>query len=497
MRRKLLDLPLPGVLAAMVLGAVAVFAVTAVFGLFNPRDTSQPEGAVVAAALRIARGEPLYLDLAKGPYITAMYGPFLYAVLGGITRVIHGGIEGAYLAGRLVSLLAALACAALVVHLSRRHGASPAAARIAGGLFLASPLILPVAYSSRSDVPAAALALSGVALFERWAGSRRRYLAALPLVAALFTKQTAVAAVLAIALAMLWDRRPARAAVFAAAVAVPGAIILAALIRATGGLAAVNLLEVPGASPLSLVSRPLGGLANFLGMAALPLVLTAPVLPRLLQGEEKLRLPLCYAAATLAVSAAASAKLGSDTYYFMEPAAAILILSSLGLTRLLGDGKKRLEDGQALLAAGAFAVLLAGSVGTTARMGEYRYQSNREVIRLAASAPGDVLIEDENVALKCGKPVTIMDAFAFAYMERRGRWDAGPLNRRILERRFALIILRSPVEHPSHYQGETYWADSTLAAIARAYERDGTVDGYPIYRPRREAGLLAKEGDRS
>ena len=497
MRRRLLELPLSGVLATLVLGAVAVFAVTALFGLFNPRDTSQPEGAVVAAALRLAHGEPLYLDLAKGPYITAMYGPLLYAVLGGITRVMHAEVQGAYLAGRLVSLLAALACAGLVVHLSRRHGASPAAARIAGGLFLASPLILPVAYSSRSDVLAVALALAGVALFERWAGTPRRYLAALPLVAALFTKQTAVAAVMAVALAMLWDRRPAGAAAFVAAVAVPSAIILAILIRATGGLAAVNLLEVPGASPLSPVSRPLGALANFLGMAALPLLLTAPVLPRLLRGEERLRLPLCYAATTLLVSAAASAKLGSDAYYFMEPAAALLILSSVGITQLLGDGNRRLEDGQALLAAGAFAVLLAGSVGTTARMGEYRYQSNRDVIRLAASAPGDVLIEDENVALKCGKPVTIMDPFAFAYLERRGRWDASPLNRRILERRFGVIILRSPVEHPSHYQEETYWADSTLAAIGKAYEREGTVDGYLIYRPRPEAGLLAREGDRS
>ena len=33
---------------ALVALAVGVFLVTALFGLFNPRDTSQPEGAVVA-----------------------------------------------------------------------------------------------------------------------------------------------------------------------------------------------------------------------------------------------------------------------------------------------------------------------------------------------------------------------------------------------------------------------------------------------------------------
>ena len=492
--RRLLNLPLSGALSAMVLLAVLVFLVTALFGLFNPRDTSQPEGAVVAGALRLARGEPLYLDLAKGPYITAMYGPLIYAVLGAVVKVTHSGVWGAYFAGRLLSLLAALACAGLVVHLSQRHGAARSTAWMAGGLFLASPLILPVAYSSRSDVPALALALAGVALYVRFAGSARRYLAAAPLVAAAYTKQTALAAVAAIALTLLLERKPRAAVAFVAAVAVPCGIILALLVHSTGGLAAVNLLEVPGASPMSPVSRPLGALANFLGAAALPLILAAVALPRLIRGEKALRLPLVYSLTSLLFSAAASAKLGSDAYYFMEPLAATLILSSAGLTALLAGEGRRLGDGQAILVAGVFAILLAGSVGSTARMGEYRYSPNSEVIRLASSSPGEALIEDENVALKCGKPVTIMDPFAFAYLERQGRWDPGPLNRRILERRFGIIILRAPVEHPSHFQDEIYWADSTLEAIGRAYRREGTVDGYVIYRPQDDSGLRARDG---
>jgi hypothetical protein len=496
MRERFLAIPLAKALAGMVAAAILFFLVTASFGLFNPRDTSQPEGAVVAAALRVAHGEPLYLDVHKGPYVTAMYGPLLYALLGFLVRISGSGVEGAYLAGRLVSLLSALACAGLVGWLSRRYGASRPAAWIAGGLFLASPLILPVAYSSRSDVPALALSLAGLAWFERWSESPLRLLAALPLVAAAFTKQTALGAAAAIVFFLLISGKRARALILLAAVAAPCAAILFFLTRATGGLARVNLLEVPGASPLSLVSRPLGGLSGFLAMAALPLVLSARLLPRLLRWDRALRLPCCYLAVSLAVSAAASAKLGSDFYYFMEPLAAALILAGVSLTALL-EGRHRLEDQEALLAAGVFGILLAGSVGATARMGEYAYQSNREVIRLAAAAPGDVLIEDENVALKCGKPLTMMDPFAFAYMERRGRWDAEPLNRRILDHDFGVIVLRSPVEHPSHYQGETYWPDTTLAAIGRAYRPEGIVDGYIVYRPRLEPASVARQGDRS
>lgn len=491
MRQRLLSLPLSTLAAWLVAGAVAVFLVTALFGLFNPRDTSQPEGAVVAAAVRVARGEPLYLDVHKGPYVTAMYGPLLYLILGWTVRLTGAEIEGAYLAGRLLSLASALLCGWLVSHLARRAGASAAAARIAGGLFVASPLILPVAYSSRSDVPAVALALIGVTLFQRWADSRMRALAAIPLVAAAYTKQTALAAALGIVLSLFLARRVRQGLGFGVAVALPCAAILAILIRATHGLAALNLLEVPGASPMSLVSRPLGGLLNFLTLGALPLILAVLSLPRLAAGDPRLTFPACYAVAALAVSLAASAKLGSDTYYFIEPLAATLILSAVGLTSLLETHPGTLADTPACLAAGAFAILVAASIGTTARSGEYRYRPNDRVIGLAASAPGDVLIEDENVALKCGKPLTMMDPYAFAYLNRRGRWDAGPLNRRILSRQFGAIILRSPIEHPSHYQGEAYWSEGTLAAIGRAYEPEGTVDGYVVYRPRPAAGGLA------
>jgi len=496
MRERFLVTPLGTAAGGLAAVAVLIFLITALFGLFNPRDTSQPEGAVVAAALRVANGDPLYLDVQKGPYVTTMYGPFFYLVLGGILRVLNARVTGAYLAGRLLSLGSALAGAALVGYLSGRYGASRPARWIASGLFLASPLILPVAYSSRTDVLAATLALAGVALFERWADSSRCYLAAVPLVAAIYTKQTTLAALLAIVLFLLLRRRPARAMGMAAAVIVPGAAILFLLIRATRGLASLNLIQVPGASPLSLLSRPAGGLVNFVSLAALPLILAAPVLPRLIRGDWSLRLPLCYAGAALAVSLASSAKLGSDTYYFIEPLAATLLLSAVGLTSLLGEGKT-LSDRMGLLTFGALLVLLSGTVGMTVRTGEYRYVPNDGAIRVAAAAPGDVLIEDENVALKCGKPVTMMDPFAFAYMQRRGLWDAGPLNRRIEDRQFGVIILRSPIEHPSHYQGATYWPDETLSAIGRAYVSGETVDGYVVYRPRPAMGEVARERGRS
>jgi len=159
--------------------------------------------------------------------------------------------------------------------------------------------------------------------------------------------------------------------------------------------------------------------------------------------------------------------------------------------------RKSLSDRSALPTFGVLLILLTGTIGLTVQGGEYRYLPNDAVIRVAAAAAGDVLIEDENVALKCGKPVTMMDPFSFAYLQRQGLWDARPLNRRILARDFGVIILRSPIEHPSHYQGETYWPDETLSAIGRAYARDRTVDGFVIYRPKPPVGEVAGLGDRT
>jgi hypothetical protein len=149
MKLKTLSLDLRVLLGVLVAFAVGVFLVTALFGLFNPRDTSQPEGAVVAGAMRVAHGEPLFLDIRRGPYVTAMYGPFIYITLGGLVKLFGAGITGAYLLGRVLSLLSAIACAAMVAGLSRRCGANSFGAWIAGGLFLASPVILPVAYSTK------------------------------------------------------------------------------------------------------------------------------------------------------------------------------------------------------------------------------------------------------------------------------------------------------------------------------------------------------------
>ncbi len=494
MTGRIAELEVRTLVGVLVCGAVAVFVLAAAFGLFNPQDTSQPEGAVVAAALRVSHGEPLFLNIHKGPYVTAMYGPVLYLTLGAVTRLFGAGVDGAYLLGRILALASAVASALILIRLARHAGADRFGARVAGGLFLASPIILPVAYSSRSDVPALALSLLGVLIYTMHADSPRRYWAILPLVAAAFTKQTALAATLAIALHLAWEKKPGRAILFIGAVAAPCLAIMLGLDRFTGGLATMNLFEVPGSSPLSFVSRPLGGLAVFLGLAALPLILAAPAL---LSGPDaKLRLPACYLLVSVAVSMAASTKLGSDTYYFMEPLAASLILAGAGLARLAGREGATLQQAPAALLAGLFCVGIASSVGMTGRMAEFRYRSNEEAVRIAAEAPGDVLIEDENVALKCGKPLTIMDPFAFAYMEKRGRWDPGPLNRRILAREFGAILLRSPLEHPSHYQGENYWAPTTLQAMDRAYRMDRIVDGLFVYRPRAEQAARAA-GERS
>jgi len=485
MKGKLSSIGVKRIIVALLAAALGVFAAAALFGLFNPRDTSQPEGALVAGALRVARSQPLFLDIRKGPYVTAMYGPLIYMMLGGLVKALGTGIQGAYLLGRLLSLFSALACAGMVAALCRRCGADRFSARVAGGLFLASPVILPVAYSTRSDVPALALALLGVTLFLQWEHSPRCYLAILPLVAAAFTKQTTLAATLAIGLYLLLEGRLKKAILLVSGVLAACGTILWLLDRATGGLAALNLLVVPGASPLNLGSRPLGALAGFLSSAALPLMLAAPAIGMRIRGDRALRFPVCYALTALAVAMAGSTKLGSDTYYFMEPLAASLILAGVGLGALM-PVRDRLEEPFAAFLAGLFAVGIASSTGQAAKMAEFRYEPNHDVIRLAAQAPGDVLIEDENVALKCGKPLTIMDPFAFAYMEKRARWDAGPLNRRILAQDFGAIILRSPVEHPSHYQGEIYWAATTLQAMERAYRMDARVDGYFVYRPRKE-----------
>jgi len=167
-------------------------------------------------------GEPLYLDLARVPTSRDVW-PLLYAFLGRLSADPRGS-RRAYLAGRVVSLLAALGSALLVTHLSRRH--APPGRRLDrwGAVPRVSPHppggpTPPVRRSCRDAGPRGWLCSSGgpARPGSTWRPCR---------CGGCLHQADGLAAVLAIALTLLLSEKAGERRAFAASVAVPCAVIL-------------------------------------------------------------------------------------------------------------------------------------------------------------------------------------------------------------------------------------------------------------------------------
>ena len=240
---------------------VAPFAVSVAVALVSsavamvgePHPYFGDPSGVETDANALARGGPVYQDPAAG-YTPLNYPPLLPAIAAALDQLWFWNGWTA-----LVSLLAGAALAALAAaHAWRPGPAARAAAAVAavGAGALAWWLVACVPfnflYAPRPDQLSWALALGGLlALGGAARGSGRRAVAMVALLtAAVWTKQTAVAAVLAAVVVLAWlavtGRVPwRRAAVLVAALAAVNAAILAVLVLTTHGWAWTFMVDVP------------------------------------------------------------------------------------------------------------------------------------------------------------------------------------------------------------------------------------------------------------
>ncbi len=205
-------------------------------------DIEWMEGGMLAHAWRLRHGLGIYtLPSADWvPYIYPPLYPWLLSLLG----------EPSYAAARSLSFLATLAAAAAAVFAARRERAGWGFAAAAGLLFLS-------AYDdggsffdlARNDALAIGLGAWAMALCR--AGSPPAVTAGGLLLFLAFTAKHNLAAVGLPILLWLWRYRGwRRAALFAAASALPALIFLGAMQLATEGRFLVYLLQVPAGHPL-------------------------------------------------------------------------------------------------------------------------------------------------------------------------------------------------------------------------------------------------------
>ena len=483
---------------------------------FYPYDLNYGEGYVLNDALRLVRGEPVWGDINQFPMVRSPYPP-LYLLVTGLLAAPWPS----FLGPRLVSFVSTLTIGALLFWHGRRASRFSSRAwlpgAVAAGLWFGSTFVYQWAPLARVDMLGLALGLGAVLLVERVyapprpdtakrdgpaplsapmgevegarggnSGPRVRHtdllLAAALCSLALLTKQTNIAAPLAITI-YLALRRDVRALWFAGLVITVVVGITLALNMASAGQYAQHVLFGNAANPYH-VGRAGEMIGLFLPINALAIVGAGWAIllhwARLRPTPIGVYIPL--AVATVLTAGNTS----SDVNYFLEPTLALALAAPLAL-RAAESGIPRgslLGPGLALAQLALLVHFPNGwmvhyppgpAKGSTPVAEDVRVGNRVEAI--VRSAESSALVELAGFAVLAGAPVWIqpIDLQAEA---RQGRWTPDLLSASFAERRWSTVVLSYKLLPPD-----------SMAAFERGYEQtDGLASpngfSYFVYKPR-------------
>jgi hypothetical protein len=413
------------------LASLAALALFATWAQLCPYALDYGEGPLCDQARRLAGGEGLYrADWITPPFVVDNYPPLYPLLMAAASRLLRVSFLGA---GRLLSTLAALACAALLARLARGVTGDCAAGRVAAALFLSHAFVLEWAIVARVDLVALAWSLGALAIAQANPSSLSAAIgAAVCVVLAMFTKQTYVVAAPLTCSFWLARHRRAGAIVFVVTVAALAAGAIEALNHETAGgfVHHVVVANYNHYEPMRLV--------EFGGRFA---AASAPALLFLIWrgagwASASSRSLVVYAATSM-TAALAVGKVGSWHNYLLEPIAAMALLSATVLPR---DATTRLS----VRLVGAQAVwgiaLAAALLGT--KLAEVAAQ--RRLAALVRATDGPVLADDMMVTVvESGRRIEFQP-FEMRQLERAGRWRPNALLAALCAKRYALVVLRQP-----------------------------------------------------
>ena len=458
-------------------------------GILFPYQLDYGEGFLLHFVRQLSRGQPIYKSIQGYPYITANYPPLVLVLALALTPLL--GVT--YAAGRVWTLLAVVACAAVIFAWVRREGRQWLPALAAALVFVGSPYIYHWAPLFRVDLVGLALTLGGLYAVWRAVEDRRPrmlWLAALLFVAGLYAKQSFLFAPVA-ALAYLFffvDRW--RAVKMAATVLVLGGGLFLLANALTGGgfwegLVLSNV--IPFLWP-DLWQQ----LGDFFGVFAILTLLTVWYLvdkywlDRVTTVRSKVSPLDLYLPAAL-VSLWFAGKAGAWENYFFEALAALTLGAGLGLARLDRAGRPGMR---ALVPTLVLApLLLLAQVAlmwhtprTASRYLDLTRSSNAAMAPILAMTPDPIVSEDMGLLVTNGKVLDYL-SFQYSQLARAGRWDQTWELDQLRGQALNMVILeRGTRLDPDRYGRFTR---EFLSELDRNYAHTGIIGKYELYEPDR------------
>jgi len=481
--------------------AVVFFLVYTTWAVLHPYPLDYGEAPLVDQAVRLATGENIYrADLSSPPYTISNYPPLYILLLAPFVKLFGP----TFLAGRIISVVSALASATFLSLIIYSQTKNRLAAATTGMFLLANPYVTHWSGLLRIDLLALAFSTAALYLLIKQPASKRRMIAgALLLVAAIFTRQSyALAAPLA-AFVGLWfqpssqdshdaafgrrtrflsfDVTPSRRRALGLAVMVGGLVLLLFFI--------LNIIT-HGGFYFNVVTANV----NEFDMEQLEWHLsqlrdTAPILLALsgiflLIAHRKLRFWPLLASYLIGATLASLTigKIGSNVNYLLELSAALSLVAGAAIA---WAGEHRWL--RAILL-----VLLSLQVGLLIQTTSDDYMDQllerrgflheiRELEALVAGSDG-IVLADEYMGLITlqGQPLYIQP-FELTQLANAGAWDQRPFVEKIHNKEFPLVLIHHFPGFPVY---EQRWTPDMLSAIEKNYILFHSLADTFVYRAR-------------
>ncbi len=434
-----------------------------------PFDLDQGEGYDAWSAWMVNLGQLPYTTNADFPYYSSNYPP-LWSYLVSIPMAWAGpGLASA----RLISTISAVAVAGVLGVAAQRLSGRSLAGFLAAGFFLASPYVFHTTPLARVNSLALLAAVVGLTLLEQ-PTRRRVLLGSVALLAALFTKPTALDATLAGVLSVLL-RQPRLGLLAAGLIGGLGIAGLGALMVMTRGAFWLNVVT-GNTNPFDL-NQLAAYMSNF---SLLHCVLIALALAEIVwMVRRRCWSPWALYGVAAGVAALGVAKWGAGESYFLGAIAALCVLAGIWVARFLDSMPPASLRWMLGLALFIQAVLMAhagvsdvlpwlpdrGPQGTF--LGHAPTLEDRLAGRSLSDqirhSRGPVLSEDPSFAVVAGQPL-VGNATHLRNLYLAGLWDPSPVVNDLRAHKYAIVILDAEL-----------YPEPVLIAIGQSYFLDNSV----------------------
>jgi Dolichyl-phosphate-mannose-protein mannosyltransferase len=315
-----------GLWVASAMAAIMILCYCATM-MWASNELSPPESVVAAQSLMLVHDGTLYYDLKHYPYTVCAYMPTFYWIESGLIRI---GLSALH-AGRWISLAALLGLIALSGRLVLLYTGDTNAAWVASLATASSSLLASWGTVGQVDTLAAFFALSAFYQYSRFhvRGESTLWIAGVCAGLALFTKQTMVAAPVAI-FVLLWTRDRRKALAFGAIFGAGMAALVLGINAALDGRFLANTVFAnmnPYSGP-----KLLAQLRYFASVSSGLLVIVVVSFSRMLRGRNFA--PCLYLGFATLVFLGTAPKIGSDTNYQIESTLLLAVCAAIGLHQI-------------------------------------------------------------------------------------------------------------------------------------------------------------------